>query len=270
MRKLLLAAALLVVATSAFAADLATLPVKATPRANPLVFPYTGSGIYWGVATKMGVEQDSASANILGVALATGTVNASGAGIGGTLGYMHGMGNMWVAVEGNVYYQNVTGSGQAATAPVGGVSMSVPATFASRWSADQVVKVGGWNPLSILTNFGITFPTLPAPPSLPNITVLPNGHTYLMAGVEEWGIDGQFFTAGGTTMGIAALVGTGIMSQVQDQSGKLTGAVLDVGAQVVFADKGLEITNAFGAGGPPVLSTSSWGRKYEGYAKVLF
>ena len=48
-----------------------------------------------------------------------------------------------------------------------------------------------------------------------------------------------------------------------------TRSVLDVGAQVVFADKGLSVSGLF-APGAPVAATLTSGRKYEVYAKVLF
>ena len=96
------------------------------------------------------------------------------------------------------------------------------------------------------------------------------GHTYIMAGVEEWGISGQFFMANsGVTIGVAPLIGAGILNQIVDTTGKLTGAVLDTGAQVVFADKGFSASGLFALGVPGVSQMSS-GRKYEVYAKVLF
>ena len=249
---------------AAYAADLPVL--KAPARSNLLVFPYNGDGLFWGIATKAGVEQDSASGNFLGSALLSGSANASGGGIGGTLGWMHGMGNMWVAFEGSLYYQNITASTNATDGVV-----SVPASWASRWSSDQVIKVGGWNPFAWIGNFGgFTFPTLPTPPSVSGINIVATGHTYIMAGVEEWGISGQFFMANsGVTIGVAPLIGAGILNQIVDTTGKLTGAVLDTGAQVVFADKGFSASGLF-APGVPVVSQMSSGRKYEVYAKVLF
>ncbi len=261
----------ILLATTAFAsAQAADMPLKAMKN-NLLAFPYTGDGFYWGIATKAGIEQDSASGTFLATSLVTGTVNAAGGGVGGTLGYMHGMGDKWLAFEGTTYWQNISASSSAVTASVGGVSAAVNASFASRWSADQVVKIGGWNPFSWLGNFGgFTFPTLPTPPTVPGITIIAGGHTYLMAGVEEWGISGQFFTVGsGVTVGVAPLVGAGIMNQIVDSKGALTGAVLDTGAQVVFADKGFQASGLFAPGQPTVGALNS-GRKYEVYAKVLF
>ncbi len=249
------------------AADMKVFPVKAQ-RSNLLVFPYVGDGMYWGIATKGGVEQDSASGSFLGTALISGNSNALGGGVGGTLGYMHGMGDRWVAFEGSAYYQNIAGVATAANA---GGTFASNISFASRWSSDQVVKIGGWNPFAWLGSFGgFQFPTLPAPPTVPGISIVASGHPYIMAGVEEWGISGQFFTANsGVTMGVAGLVGAGIMNQIVDANGKLTGAVLDVGAQVVFADKGLSVSGLF-APGAPVAAALTSGRKYEVYAKVLF
>jgi hypothetical protein len=269
MRKLLLSTTILAVAAFAVPAQAADMSVKAL-KSNLLVFPYNSSGFYWGVATKAGVEQDSASGSFLATSLATGTVSATGGGIGGTLGYMRGMQDKWVAFEGTLYWMNVTGAGQATMPIGGGVSVAVPATFASRWSAEQVVKIGGWNPFSIIGNLGFTFPALPTPPTVPGINIVGTGHTYIMAGVEEWGISGQFFTANtGITVGVAPLVGAGIMNQIVDARGKLTGAVLDVGAQVVFADKGFQTSGLF-APGTPVVSQLNSGKKYEAFVKVDF
>jgi hypothetical protein len=258
-------AALLATTAACGVASAADLAVKA-PKSNLLVFPYNGDGLYWGIATKAGVEQDSASGNFLGSALLSGSANATGGGIGGTLGYMHGMGTMWAAFEGNLYYTNITASISAAD----GVA-SVPASMATRWSADEVVKIGGWNPFSWLGNFGgFTFPTLPSPPTVSGISILSTGHPYIMAGMAEWGVSGQFFMVNsGVTVGFAPLVGAGIINQIVDSTGKLTGAVLDTGAQVIFADKGFSASGLF-APGTPVLSQMSSGRKYEVYAKVDF
>jgi hypothetical protein len=272
MRKMILATAMSsLVLSAAFAADVTPPVYTKAQKSNLLTFPYNGDGFYWGIATKMGVEQDSASGQIGGIALATGNMNATGGGIGGTLGYMHGMGDKWVAFEGSLYYQNVTAGGQAVTPLAGGVNALVPASFASRWSSDQVVKIGGWNPFSWLGNLGgFTFPTLPTPPSVPGITIVGTGHTYIMAGIEEWGISGQFFNQNsGVDVGVAALLGAGVMNQIVDSTGKLTGAVLDVGADVVFADKGLSVAGLF-VPGTPVVSQLNSGRKYEAYAKVDF
>lgn len=264
-RACLLVAVALVAAAPASAADMSVKAAAASR--NFLVFPYNGSGMYWGAATKGGVEQDSASGNVLGTSLVSGSVNALGGGVGGTIGYMHGMQDKAVAFEGSLYYQNITGAGAAASGTPG---VSVPVSFASRWSSDQVVKVFGWNPFTLIGNLGFQFPTLPAAPSVPGITVAPNGHMYWMAGVEEWGISGQFFMADtGVNIGVAALLGAGIMNQIVDTSGKLTGAVLDTGAQVVFADKGLSFNGLF-APGAPVVGNLTSGRKYEVYAKLLF
>jgi hypothetical protein len=255
------------IATSAQAADML---VKA-PASNLLAFPYNGSGPYWGFASKGGVEQDSASGTFLASSLATGNANALGGSLGLTFGYMRSMGvnasgsAQAVAFEGNGYWSNVTASAPA----VGANGTVAPASFATRWSADQVVKVYGFNPLALIGNLGFGgFPTLPTAPTIPGITILPNGHPYLMAGIEEWGFNAGFAGASSNGVGIAALVGAGVMNQIVDTTGKLTGGVLDVGAQVVFADKGVGITG-FGAGAPVFGSLTS-GRKYEVFGKILF
>jgi hypothetical protein len=262
MKKLLLATTLLF-PLAAQAADL-TLKAKST------AYPYASSGCYFGVAVKGGVDQVNASGSALfATSLATGGLNAAGAGVGGDVGCIHYYGPQstiqWVGFEASVYYQNVTASAMAA-APGAGVQ----ASYASRWSADQTIKLGGFNPVAWLPNLGISFPTLPAPPTISGINILSPGLAYFSIGVEEFGVDGQFFTAGGSTIGIAPLVGLGVINPILDSTGKLTGNVLDTGAQVVFADKALGLTNAFGTNGAPTLGSLSVGRKYEVYAKIQF
>jgi hypothetical protein len=148
----------------------------------------------------------------------------------------------------------------------------VPASFGSRWSADQVVKVFGFDPFTLLGNLGFgQFPTLPTPPTLSNIPILPTGHRYWMAGIEEWGIRGNLLTAPGADVGAAFLLGAGTMNQIVDTTGKLTGAVLDTGAQVVFADKGVGISGLFAqGGGGPIFGSLTSGRKYEIFGKLHF
>jgi hypothetical protein len=263
-----LAAALL--STTAFAAD---MPTKAA-KYNPFVFP-SDSGWYWDMAVKGGAEQDSASGSILGTSLVSGNVNALGAGVGGSIGYMKALGAgpggvNAVAFESSLYYQNVTGSASATSAP-GGVGVSVPASFASRWSADQVVKVFGFNPFSYLGTLGlnISMPTF-TPPTVSGISLAAAGRGYWMAGIEEWGISGQFFnTNSGVTVGVAALVGGGLMTPIIDTTGKPTGAVLDTGCDAVFADKGLQVSGLF-APGQPVVGSLTSGRKYECFTKIAF
>jgi hypothetical protein len=268
MRRILVSAAIVAALVSAAAA--ADVPTLKAPANNLLTFPFTGDGFYWGFAAKGGAEQNSASGSLLGTSLVTGNVNAMGAGVGGDIGYMRGMGvGKAIAFENTVYYQNVTGAGSATTG--GGVAVSVPASFASRWSADQVVKVFGWNPLDVLSNIniGITFPTFTFP-TVPGIKLAATSHGYWEAGIEEWGISGQFFTANsGVSIGVAAKLGAGIMNQIVDSTGKLTGGVLDVGCDVVFADKGLQASGLF-APGSPVVATLTSGRKYECATKIDF
>lgn len=268
MRKIFLMIALLGLAMPAHAAD---MPLKAPAANNLTVFPYNTSGIYWGFATKVAVEQSNVSSGgnpLFATSLATGNLNAAGGGVGGTVGYMKGFGDKWMAFETSLYYQNITASAPAVSAS----GASVNASVASRWSAEQVIKIGGFNPLSYLSNLGFQFPTLPTQPTVPGITLLAGGHPYLMVGAEEFGITGTFFTAGGTTWGIAPLVGAGILNQIVDSTGKLTGGVLDTGAQVVFGDKGAQISGLFSTPSTPAAfgANASMGTKYEAFAKLDF
>jgi hypothetical protein len=248
----------------------ADLVVKA-PQSK--AFPYASTGCYFGIAIKGGVDQVNASGNALfATSLASGSLTAAGGGVGGDVGCIHyygpGSSIQWIGYEATAYYQNITAAAPAVNGA--GVAVALPASYASRWSADATVKFGGFNPLSWLPNLGITFPGLPAPPTLPGISVLSPGLMYFAAGVEAFGVEGQFFTAGGSTVGIAPLVGAGIFNQILDAKGVPTGYVLDTGAQIVFADKALGVSNAFGTAGGPTIGSLSVGRKYEVYAKINF
>jgi hypothetical protein len=265
MKKFLLLATALSACSPAMAAD---LMLRKAPAA--VAFPYSGSGWYFGVGTKGGVDQVSNSGTALFATSLVGSgLNALGAGVGGDIGYFKTFGPggvvQWAAFEASAYYQNIT----ASTTATNGAA-AVPVSYASRWSADQVVKLGGFNLLTYLPNLGISFPALPPLPTVGGLNTLQPGLTYVSFGLEEFGVDGQFFTASGSTIGVAPLVGAGVFSEILDTTGKPTGNVLDVGAQVVFADKGLGISNAFSSSGAPVFGTLSVGRKYEVYAKIDF
>ena len=257
MRKSLLAFTALatIIAAPAFAADVA--PPLVSKSALP-VYPYSGgSGFYAGVNTMAGVADASATSTAL-----TGTMNAAGGALGGTAGYTSGNSRLWFAVEASGDYQNVTATATGAAASV-----------ASRWSSEQVFKLGGSAPydyLAAIAPLGISFPTFQLPLAPNGISVAAGSHPYIMVGVKEFGITGGFGVAGGSTIGIAPLLGAGTISQIVDSTGKPTGFALDLFAEIVFANKALGFNNVFGVGGPVTPATITLGNQYFAGAKVLF
>lgn len=264
----------LVLATPAWAQTVPSLPPQILPGA-PLVskdvakldYPYTGgSGFYVGINTMGGVAQSSATASgLFATSLATGNLTASGGAVGGTVGYTSGSTRFWWALEGSGDWQNVSASANMPNATT---------SVASRWSSEQVAKVGGTlqtNFLSTLNPLGLNFPTFELPTTPNGISVAASPHPYIMGGVKEFGISGNFNTAGGTTWGIAPLLGAGTIASILDTTGKPTGLVLDLFAEVVFANKGMSISNVFGTTGVPMTNAAlTMNNQYWAGAKVLY
>lgn len=259
MKRLILTAALALFAGTAFAAD---LPVKATPK-NLFVYPgYEGSGFYWGANLEAGVAQSKVSGSAF-TPIISGDLTAAGGAIGGTVGWMTGIKangvnkGMWLAFELDLLYQNVT-----ATDP-GNV------TVRSRWSSEQAIKFGGFQqPLAWLSNLGIKFPTLPDVPVPVGFNIAANtSHPYIKAGVREFGLTASAVNlTGGNTWAAAPMIGAGVLNQLLDANGNVGGAVLDVGAELIFASKGMSFNLQ---GGAPAAKLQI-GNQYMAYAKVLF
>lgn len=247
MRKLLCLLAL--VATPVSAADLA---VK---KAATVAYPYGGSGCYFGVNAEAGVAKSNESGNALFVSsLATGDLIAAGGSVGGSVGCLKGDAQNWIAVQGNLNYQNITGG---INAPGGDFGVS------SKWQASQVVKFGGFPALlSWLPNLGLNFPVLAPPPVAPaglNIITLVS-QPYVMAGVQEFDNSGWFQATSGRSIGVAPLLGAGVINQMTDSSGKPNGAVLDTYAKVVFPGRGFSIDNI--GGNPGLSAAANMGTQY--------
>jgi len=249
-----LASSILLYSVPAIAAD---MPIKAPLRNNLLTYPaYDGAGFYWGISTEAGVAQSKVDNTFVG-GLINGNMTAAGAGVGGTIGYMRGNGSYWLAGEASVHWQNITASDPANV------------TVASRWSAEQSVKLGGFQQfLSWLPDLGLgsLFPTLPTPPTPPGFNLAANtSHTYIKAGMEEFGLTASVLALNsGHEWAAAPLVGMGVLNQLLNKDGTISTAVLDVGAQVTFADKGF----TFGSGG--LGGSAKLGRQYKAYAKILW
>lgn len=238
----------------AMAAD---LPVKAPSFSAP-AYPYDSSGFYFGPNLMAGIQQTSVSGNpLLVTSLVNGNLNAAGGSVGGTIGYTKGNAAFWWAVEDSLDYQNIT----ATAASV------VPASTVSRWSNETVVRVHGFNPLQYLPNLGITFPSFPTQlPVVPVGIAVGAAQLYIGGGVKEWGISGNFVGNGSQTYGVGGVLQAGSIAQIIDATGKPTGAALDLGAEVVFANKTLSVTTG---GGTPLGQITS-GNQYWAYTKVLW
>lgn len=277
-RFLLLMGVAIVLPTLAYGQTATTAPPPipvATPipvAAPPLVtkdgvlrnyaYPYNGgSNFYAGVNSMVGAAQSTASTSaIFATSLATGNLTATGGSIGGTIGYTRGNQNLWWAVEASGDWQNITGTTSGASVD-------------SRWQAEQVFKLGGSLAFTWLNTaengLGVNFPTFSVPLVPNGISVAASPHPYIMGGVKEFGIQGTIGQAGGTSVGIAPLLGAGTISQVLNSSGQPTGVALDLGAEVVFANKGLGFTNVLGSSGPPIAGNLNMGTQYWAYLKVL-
>jgi hypothetical protein len=224
-------------------------------KARPIAYPYMGSGCYFGVNAEGGAAQSNVSGNGLFLTgLASGNMIAAGGSVGGSVGCIYGNGTNWVAVQGNLNYQNITG---AVEAPGGSFGVS------SKWQASQVVKFGGFPALlSWLPNLGLNFPVLAPPANAPvglNIVTL-TSQPYVMVGAQEFDNSGWFQAQSGHSVGVAPLVGAGVINQITDTSGKPSGAVLDTYAKVVFAGKGFTINDV--GSNPNLGAAANLGTQY--------
>jgi len=220
----------------ALAADLAPLY-----KAKPIAYPTSGFGCYWGVNAEAGVAQSNVNGNALfATSLVSGNLVAAGGSIGGTVGCLKGTETSWFAIQASINYANISGS-IAATDANGDLLGTVGVR--SKWSAEQVVKLGGFPALfGWLPNIGISMPVL-TPPT----PVLPAGFTaaaakpYFMAGLREFDANGWVSGFSGHAVGFAPLVGVGMITPLIDSTGGVSGAALDTYAKVIFPGRGFSI-----------------------------
>lgn len=243
------------IASPVLAADMA---VKAKQN---IVYPYGGSGCYFGVNAEAGVAQSDVSGNVFATSLVDGKLIAAGGSVGASVGCLWGNGTNWVAVQANGNYQNISGS-----LPLTGGNAGV----ASKWQASQVVKLGGFPALlSWLPNLGVNFPVISAPAVAPvgfNVVTL-TSQPYIMAGVQEFDNSGWFQASSGSSVGVAPLIGAGVINQLTDINGKASGAVLDTYAKVVFPGKGFSI-NVNGT--PGLGAAANMGTQYFAGVAVYY
>lgn len=246
MRKFLLIAASLALATAAHAAD---LPKKAASQ-SPFI-PASVGGWYVGLGTSAGVAQSSVGgSNLFAPSLVGGNLVADGASVDVVGGYIRNGGplNTWWRVELGASYQNISGG-----TPAGSVN--------SRWRLTQEADVGAdilqtiFSAVGNLGNLSSTFSSLnsfvPALPS--NVAVVGTPRQYVGVVAEEFELGGTFGAASGQTWGFAPGVKTGWIWELPGSDGKTpNGNALEVFAEVLWPTQGASFANVFAAGGAPL------------------
>ena len=242
------------------AADMPVFPVKAqnTPFSTP-----NGSGWYVGIGTQAGVAATNVSGtNLLATDLATGNLNATGGAVGGGFGYISTLpalnGLRW-QFENNAFYQNITAS-------VG------PVSVASRWSLTQELDVSfaAFQTISnAIGNLGVSFPTFaPALPS--NIAVATTPWQFVGFKIEEFGLQGNFFQAGGASVGWAPGLTAGFRWQTLNAQGKPNDGSIKLYADVFWPQRGTTFDNVLGPGAPVVTGTAKFTTQYWAGIKYDF
>lgn len=227
MRKFTLAAAMLLAASTAFAAD---MPVKA-PRASLLGAAYPlSSGLYFGIGTLGG--GGTVSAAVPGVN--ANSLISNEIGVAGIVGYVWNVPNSqyFAAAEGWFGWTNFNGASQ-------GFSLSGPATFTQRF------MVG-----APLNDIAALFPTLnlsvPPFPPLPNGQVASNIKPYVFGSLTEEDVTidvlGPATTLSNRDWRFSPGVGIGMLGQLT------SGSVVDVFAMTKFPQKGVCVGNGLPAG----------------------
>jgi hypothetical protein len=256
MRKYLLLTTALTTALTALAmpAMAADLPFKAPPVSDQELYNWSASGWIIGGGTYGGVEQASVNGNsLLLPSLVSSNINASGGGVEGLVGFIHGNTNVlgfgnWYLLEAKAAYQNIQGG----TALAGGSS-----SFWSRWSATQDACVGAdvvTALTSVIGNLGISWPTWT--PSLPANVQVGVPKQCLGVQVREFGLGGNFGGAGGTTTAVAPGLITQFIYPTIATTGKPNGGAVKLWASADISSKGLEFTNLFGKTGSVGINPS--------------
>jgi hypothetical protein len=232
MLKFLLAAiAGIALAGPAVAADLSV-------KAKPIAYPYARTGCYFGINTEAAVAKTDTSGTGLFIdAAAKGNLVAAGGAIGGSVGCIKGGPDLWYGVHADLDYQNIT-----ASVPVDGANIS----FASRIQGGAEVRLGGTTLLALLTQWvpSGSFPVVgtPATPGSFQLAATPP-LPYVAAGFEVFQVNAAFGAISGSGTEIAPKLRAGVINQLTDATGKLTGAVMDTYAKVVFAGKGASFSD---------------------------
>jgi hypothetical protein len=194
--------ALVALAMPAMAAD---MPVKAPPLQPTTAYPYTTSGIYWGLTA----FASDTTFNVNAPGSNTGDVSAIGGSIGVLLGWSTPIngGAQFVRIEGSAAAQNLNGT---ASQTAGILSMKGP------WRVEGVAEIGMpcANIVAYLpANLGSLLPTLPA---LPTGLVATNCHAYIGGGAAGEDISANLTPVGsqGSEWSGAGVVKTGQIWQL--------------------------------------------------------
>jgi opacity protein-like surface antigen len=244
------------IASSALAAD---MPVKAPPGPFATV---SGYGWYFGVGTEAGVAQSSVTGNnLFATSLVGGNLTASGGAVTAAVGYIRGNNQWRWRLEATGAYQNITGA-------TPGVPGAGNGSVASRWSATQGFDISFEvfkNITAVVGNLGINFPSFDPGRALPaNIAVSQTPWQYVGVRAREFGLDGSFGAASGSTWGVAPQIETGFLWQTLDAAGKPNGGALDAYFYVAFPEKGATFGNVFATNGAPITvgAGANLGRQY--------
>lgn len=239
--KIALAAAL-ALATPAFAADMAT-------KAAPLPFiTANGSGWYLGAGTEAALAASSVSgSNFPG--LTSSNFYAAGATVGVDVGYIWGncFAGTWCQVEVDGKYQNIGGS-------------TATGSVQSLWSMSQEFDVGAslfQTLFAAVGNLGTNFPTFNPTQLLPSaVAVAATPRQYFGIVLQESEVSGTFGSADGQTWNVAFGPKTGYRWQTLGTNGQPNDGSLNIYAEILFANRGADLTGVFSAPGKAPLAVT--------------
>lgn len=249
MKKLILIAAMLLLPTLSFAADLTPVPVV---KARVLQ-SFQGNGFYYGLHTFAETEKITPVVNDTSLG---GNFNV-GAAVGLTAGYLWGgNGISWQAVEAMVSYKNISGN-----VPV---IDGIPLVVDSKWSFTQRAKFGGPIEvmLAMLPNFGTIFPGLPAPP----VAGVGTTHPYLFGAMHEDDISQSIGLSVGKAWRVKGGFGVGMMQMLGRGANNPNGSpiVADVWAEYIPP------SSSFTIGTPDGLVKTNQGRETRIGLSILY
>lgn len=228
MKKILLAAALALVAFPAIAAD---VPTKAAGA--PRLATFDSRGFYFGIGT----EGATSNAEITTTAGETGAITTAGAGVGPVVGYFNGNARSFKAIEASVYWQNL-----------GGSQLATQASARSNFSGNVDFMLGGTdaftNLLALLPNLGLDGVFSNTAP-----VTGPNSMPFLSIGLNVQ--RSQFDILGVATnedYTIRPSIGLGVFTRVIAPDGRDTGYATRTTAKYLPAGRGISIGSGTGLG----------------------
>jgi hypothetical protein len=254
MRRLIVAALAALAFASPALAQSASPPVATKSQVLP-VSPFINytNGFFVGLGPSAGLAASNVSGNIITLpGLTGGALNAAGGAIDVDFGYVwgHCFLNSWCQIEADFSYQNISG-GNA----VGTVSSNWILTQEADFGIDILQTV-----LSYLPGVQNPFPSFSPTGLLPaNIAVAATPRGYVGFKQAELLVSGNVGAAGGQTWEYAPGVTTGYRWQTLNSAGKPNGASIKIFADAFWADKGVSISNLFGAGGAPIVTAPKAG-----------